>query len=112
MVFSEHQNEDYMKMMALHIEDYMLPCMTKQIIGMDCPGCGLQRSVVHLAKGEFLDAFNMYPAIYPLTALILFTLASQFYTFKYDFQLKITLAILAAVVIISNYALKITNLIN
>ena len=48
----------------LGLENFMLPCFTKQIIGIDCPGCGLQRSALFLLKGEFWNAFHMYPAIY------------------------------------------------
>jgi len=101
-----------MKFVPLHIEDYMLPCMTKQFIGMDCPGCGLQRSAVLLIKGQFAEAFHMYPAIYPLALLIIFAITSQFFKFKFDFQIKVFLGISTAVIIVVNYILKLNNLIN
>ncbi|MBL4604087.1 MAG: DUF2752 domain-containing protein, partial [Flavobacteriaceae bacterium] len=40
----------------------MLPCYSKQLFGVDCLGCGLQRSFILLTKGEFIEAFKMYPA--------------------------------------------------
>lgn len=94
------------------IEDYMLPCMNKKLFGVDCPGCGLQRSVVHLLKGEFVAAFEMYPAIYGLVSLIIFVVASQFIKFRFDTQIKIFLGILTAATIIISYALKMNNLIH
>ncbi|MFA7446524.1 MAG: DUF2752 domain-containing protein, partial [Flavobacteriaceae bacterium] len=45
------------------MEDYMLPCMNKKLFGIDCMGCGIQRSVALLLRGEFVEAFYMYPAI-------------------------------------------------
>lgn len=101
-----------LKIVSLHIEDYMLPCMTKKLIGMDCPGCGLQRSVVHLFKGEFSDAWHMYPAIYPMALLLIIVGLSQFYKLKFDFQIKVFLGVLTALVIVVNYILKLNNLIN
>lgn len=94
------------------IEDYMLPCMNKKLFGFDCPGCGLQRSVVLLVKGEFAAAFDMYPAIYSLVSLILFVIASQFIKFRFDTQIKIFLGILTGVTIVISYILKMNNLIH
>lgn len=48
------------------MEEYMIPCLSKKLFGIDCLGCGMQRSLVLLIKGEFYDAFLMYPAIYPM----------------------------------------------
>ncbi|WP_348425824.1 DUF2752 domain-containing protein, partial [Maribacter dokdonensis] len=35
----------------LALGNFMLPCFTKQLLGVDCPGCGLQRSLLFLSKG-------------------------------------------------------------
>jgi len=94
------------------IEDYMLPCMNKKLFGFDCPGCGLQRSVVHLLKGEFTAAFEMYPAIYGLVSLVFLVIANQFIKFRYDTQIKIFLGILTGATIIISYILKMNNLIH
>ena len=39
------------------------------MFGIECPGCGIQRSFVLLVKGDFVGAFHMYPAIYTLILL-------------------------------------------
>jgi len=48
----------------MDLEKYMLPCFSKTLFGMECLGCGFQRSLFLLCQGEFLAAFKMYPAIY------------------------------------------------
>jgi hypothetical protein len=53
------------------MEEYMLPCLSKKLFGVDCFGCGIQRSFALLLQGEFEAAFYMYPAIY---SMILFFL--------------------------------------
>ncbi|MES2747917.1 MAG: DUF2752 domain-containing protein [Bacteroidota bacterium] len=51
-------------------EDFMIPCMNKQLFGVDCLGCGTQRALLLVLKGDFVAAFHMFPAIY--TTLIFF----------------------------------------
>jgi hypothetical protein len=36
-------------------------CMTYSRFGIDCPGCGLTRTFVHLAHGQFGDAWQLSP---------------------------------------------------
>lgn len=54
------------------MEEYMAPCLSKKLFGIDCFGCGIQRSFVLLIQGEFEAAFYMYPAIYSM--LLFFTI--------------------------------------
>ena len=51
------------------LEEHLLSCPWKQV-GLECTGCGLQRSVIHLLKGEFTEAFSIYPAIYTLILML------------------------------------------
>ena len=90
----------------INIEKFMLPCFTKQFFGVDCPGCGLQRSLLFLFKGEFIDAFKMYPAIYPMIILFSFLLFGKFLKIKYANYITNVLMVTTVGVILVNYALK------
>ena len=74
---------------------------------MDCPGCGMQRSVLLLFEGEFAAAFMMFPAIYPLLLLLLFLLADQFLKIKYANTISIVLMITTVTLILTNFLLKL-----
>ncbi len=89
------------------MEEYMLPCLNKKIFGVDCLGCGMQRSILLITKGEFIEAFKMYPAIY--TILLFFGLVIYNFFFKKKVKSKIiySLAILNIVIIITSYIYKI-----
>jgi len=87
--------------------DYMLPCLNKQILGFECTGCGMQRALAFLYHGEFLNAFYMYPAIYTLILFFVFVIVNAFAHFKYANKIIIILALTNVVVIIGNYLLKI-----
>ncbi len=87
-------------------EDYMLPCLNKKLFGLDCMGCGMQRSVSLIFHGDFVAAFNMYPAIYTLMLLFGVVIVNTFKDFKYANKIIITLAILNGIIIIGNFILK------
>lgn len=89
-------------------EDYMLPCLSKKILGMECFGCGLQRSVGLLLQGEFLAAFKMYPAIYTIIPLFGILLADYFFKIKYANKIIITLMVSSILLIVTNFILKFT----
>lgn len=90
----------------LHAEEYMLPCFSKKIFGLDCPGCGIQRSVALILQGEFVAAFKMYPAIYTLILLFCFLILNNFYSVKFYNKIIITLTTITVVLILTNYILK------
>lgn len=90
----------------LNLENFMLPCLTKQFLGYDCPGCGLQRSVVFLLQGDFTAAFGMYPAIYPMLFLFAFIGLKQFATIKYENTITFGLLIVTFLAIFTNFILK------
>ena len=92
------------------MEDLLLPCLNKQIFGLDCYGCGGQRALLMVFRGEFSAAFKMFPAIYPLLILLGFVLVNLFIKIKADYIIKISLILITAGVILINYAIKMFNI--
>ncbi len=84
----------------------MLPCLSKKIFGVDCPGCGIQRSIALLLQGDFNGAFKMYPAIYALILLFGFLLVDHFYSIKFANKIVITLSTISVSLILANYLFK------
>ena len=93
------------------LDKYMIPCVNKTIFGVECLGCGMQRATFHLFSGEFALAFKIYPAIYPLLILLALIFFNFFVKFKFDYQLKIGLIGLTAIVMIVSYSIKMSHFI-
>jgi len=91
---------------AVHIDDYMLPCVNKKYLGFECMGCGLQRSAALILKGEFTEAFFMYPAIYTILALFGAILFNYLKPHKYGNKIIIILAFLNVAVIVISFLIK------
>ncbi|MGJ8593272.1 MAG: DUF2752 domain-containing protein [Aquaticitalea sp.] len=87
-------------------EEYMLPCLSKKILGIDCLGCGMQRSAVSLAKGDFSAAFQMYPAIFTLIILFVFLMFHLKFKFKNGHNIILILFIVNIFIILTNYIIK------
>ncbi|MEZ4854188.1 DUF2752 domain-containing protein [Flavobacterium sp.] len=89
------------------MEDYMLPCTNKSIFGIECLGCGTQRAIALLLKGEFVEAFKMYPAIYTFILLFLF-LGLHFIDKSRNYtRIIIITAIANAIIMVVSYIYKI-----
>jgi hypothetical protein len=87
-------------------EDYMLPCLNKKFLGLECMGCGMQRSLSLIFQGEFIAALYMYPAIYTLILLISFALLNSFKNYKFATKIIIILAVINVILIVGNFILK------
>lgn len=92
--------------LEFNINKYMLPCVNKKIFGVDCPGCGIQRSLSLILQGDFSGAFHMYPAIYTLILLFGFIGVNHIYKIKYANKIIVTLLIVNFILVFSNYIYK------
>lgn len=92
--------------MYLELKDYMLPCLNKKLFGVDCLGCGIQRSLDLLIHGEFIAAFKMYPAIYTLLIFAVFISINLFFKVKYGQKIISILAVVNVLIIVISYVIK------
>ncbi len=89
------------------MEEYMLPCLTKQFFHIPCPGCGSQRAILLLFQAEFKGAFLMFPAIYPLIIFGLLIFINFVRPIKLYSKLVSSLACISVITVLVNYLIKI-----
>lgn len=92
----------------MSLEDFLLPCMNKDLFGVDCYGCGAQRSLLLIFQGKFHEAFFMYPAIYPILILLCFLILNLFVNFKKAYQIRNSLIILMGITMAISYLIKMS----
>lgn len=88
------------------LEAHLLTCPMKQLTGLDCPGCGFQRSGIELMRGELLHSLQLFPALIPfmLTWLLLF--AHLVFKFKKGALYVRISFITTAVILFGNFIIK------
>jgi hypothetical protein len=95
--------------MLLSIEDNLLKCSFKEYLGVECLGCGTQRSFLALVKGDIVQSFIYNPGV----ILILFTFILSFVSYKYfpkiSAKIIITSFSITVVAMTVSYILKIAS---
>lgn len=92
------------------LEKHLLTCPFKSLTGLDCPGCGFQRSFIALLKGNLVQSFKFYPATMPFIALLVYMLLHLKFDFKNGaFVLKVMYIFVSSIIII-NYIYKVYHL--
>ncbi|MFT6096446.1 MAG: hypothetical protein ACJAXY_002583 [Nonlabens sp.] len=94
-------------MKSILIDDsWMLPCMSKQLIGMDCPGCGIQRSISFLLEGNIFESFLLYPGLFPGIFLFFFLIFDWFKDIRNGEQIKLWATVITIGTILTSYFIK------
>lgn len=89
------------------LEQHMLTCPSKKYLGLECMGCGLQRSFIALIKGNLIESLSLYPATIPLLFLILYTFLHFIFKFKNGAKTIQWVFICTASIIVTSYCIKL-----
>lgn len=87
--------------------NHLIPCPFKAFTGLDCPGCGFQRSVIALFYGNLQESWSLYPPTIPL--LILFITVGIIFKLKLKnrFTISKVLALVVGNFVLMSYLIKI-----
>jgi len=93
------------------LQNHLLRCPFKALTGIDCPGCGFQRSMIQLIQGNFQNSFALYPATIPLLLFFAYGIVDKFYKLdtRNDVIKKTSFIIIGSIILIS-YSLKMWHL--
>ncbi|HOW24913.1 MAG TPA: DUF2752 domain-containing protein [Bacteroidales bacterium] len=83
--------------------------MYQKVLGVRCPACGLQRSLIELMKGDIVESLRIYPPLIPV--LFLFLLLGLHLMFRFRngaYLLKIS-AMVTGVIMVCNYIVVIVT---
>ncbi|MFM7021538.1 MAG: DUF2752 domain-containing protein [Flavobacteriales bacterium] len=88
------------------LENHTLTCWMKALTGMDCPGCGFQRSLILLLKGDLVASFLQYPALLPVIALFVILILHLIFKFQKGPKILIFTFIVTQSLVFGNYFLR------
>jgi hypothetical protein len=87
----------------------MLTCFSKQYLGVECPGCGIQRSAISLLRGDLLDSLALYPALIPFGIFCVVGILSLFKSARVSAKWVVITGIITTVIMLVQYVLKMTG---
>ena len=92
------------------LESHQVPCLNKSVLGIDCPGCGMQTAFIELLKGNIIESVKIYPALIPTIIMLTFLILHLIFKIKNGaLILKITFIINSSIIITSYIYKLITS---
>jgi len=89
------------------LESHMQTCFYKKYFGIECPGCGMQRSLIELLRGNFIESIKLFPALIPTMALIVFLILHLVFKFKNGANILKNLFIINTSIVVLSYIYKL-----
>jgi hypothetical protein len=92
------------------LEKHQQVCPFKQHYGFDCLGCGAQRALILLLKGEFTESIITYPGLIPIIFLIILYFIQLISKSGTAYKILKIWLIFTTLIIVIGYIIKIINL--
>jgi len=54
------------------MKEHLLTCPSRYFLHIDCPGCGMQRSIIALLQGDVCESLRLYPATIPVALMLVY----------------------------------------
>lgn len=88
------------------LKNNMLSCPFKELLNIECLGCGFQRSLIYLLEGNFTQSIFLYPALIPIILMLFYTILHIKFNFKAGHKWILVQFITINAIMIINYILK------
>ena len=89
------------------MESHMGTCSFHEHTQLACPGCGLQRALIALLKGDLAESLLLFPALIPLMVMFSFLGVHLFFKLRHGaIALKIMYITNASIILI-NFIVKL-----
>ncbi|HKL37898.1 MAG TPA: DUF2752 domain-containing protein [Bacteroidales bacterium] len=88
------------------LEAHLQPCVYKQNLGIECLGCGFQRSLIALLKGNIWESILLYPGLLPMLVLFAFLILHLIFHFKKGAAILKYIFLTDAAIIVTNYIIQ------
>jgi hypothetical protein len=88
------------------LEKRQMPCFYKSLLGVECPGCGMQRALIALLRGDWLSSLKLYPALIPTIIMLAFLATHVIFKLKSGAKILLYMFVINAVIVVISYSYK------
>lgn len=93
--------------LANWIESHQQTCFYKKFLGVECPGCGMQRSFMELLRGNIAESLALFPALIPTIILIGYLMMHLIFKYKNGANILKYLFIINTTMVVLSYIYKL-----
>lgn len=98
---------NYYTQFIVFIQSHMLACPSRILLQVDCPGCGMQRSLVALMQGRLSESLSCHPAGILIAFVFPLLLAHLIFRFRKGALTIVGLQASIAIVSLTFYVYKL-----
>ena len=89
------------------LKEHMLPCVFVKYLGIECPGCGTQRSFIALLNGNFSESFAQNASLIPFLITIFFTICHLIFSYKSGARIIVILFSSTVAIMVGQFVMKL-----
>ena len=89
------------------LESMMIGCPSQHYLGIRCPGCGMQRSILALLQGRVVESISLYPALIPILLMLIYLGLHLTYKYEHGAKRLVQIFITVSLIIVTSYVYKI-----
>lgn len=88
------------------LEHHLFTCFFKSHFGMECPGCGMQRALIALLRGDISGSLDYHAALIPFILTIASLILQIIFKHEKGGKVVMWLFILTTTITISQYIIR------
>ena len=89
------------------LESHTGTCSFHEVTHLPCPGCGLQRGLIALLKGDFIESFILFPPLIPLLIMFAFLGIHLVFNLRRGAMFLKIMYIANVIIILANFIAKL-----
>lgn len=89
------------------LEQHFFTCYFKSQLGIECPGCGLQRSFIALLKGDIQASWHYHAALVPFLITLIILITQILFKHKNGGKLVMLFFIITCIITVFQYILRL-----
>ncbi len=96
-----------MEVIITFLEQHLFTCSYKSFLGVECPGCGMQRALIALLRGDLILSLKMNASLIPFLFTFFYTIIHLTIGFNNGARNIVWFFSITVAVMVVNFVLKI-----
>ena len=89
------------------LEQNLFTCSFKSLLGIECPGCGMQRAFIALLRGDLILSLKTNPSLIPFISTVFYTILHIIIGFTNGARNIVWLFSFTVLIMVVNFVIKI-----
>lgn len=89
------------------LEQHLVPCSIKHLTGFECPGCGMQRALIALLRGDLRASLCYNPSLLPFLGTLIYAICHLISSFSNGARNTVIFFAFTGSLMIVNFVVKL-----